>query len=567
MTLSTFDADSPRTLIDELLEEQQSLTAVDRFSRTHESCALPSQSRYYKDLIPLSKPEAGEQYAFAVDLDLCTGCKACVSACHSLNGLDDDEIWRNIGLIHGGAADDPYQQTVTTACHHCVEPGCLLGCPVRAYEKDAETGIVRHLDDQCIGCQYCVLKCPYDVPKYSKSRGIVRKCDMCYGRLKVGEAPACVQSCPSGAITIRIVPQAEWVESIEPGGSMLPGAFDSGYTKPTTAYTTRRKIPANARPGDDSALRIEHAHWPLIGMLILSQAAAGIFLGGAAFAAGSPAIFAAIKAPLNIAAFALLNLGLAVSVLHLGRPLGAWRAFLGLGTSWMSREIFAFGLFATAGAGLVGASLWDIAASLLPKLHSLEAFGSPAQIARPFAVLTAALALLGVFCSAMIYVDTHRAFWNRAMVFTKFFGTTALLGAAGTSAILASITAFAGAGPFKAATGSAFLFLLMRAALLGWEFVTLRQMVSDPSDPNHRSGRILWTILRPRTFCGLAAVAASMIFSLLGILLSGAPAAVCASLAFLFACLSQGVERYFFFTAVVAPRMPGPLLPEAHSHA
>ena len=75
---------------------------------------------------------------------------------------------------------EPYQQTVTTACHHCVEPACLEGCPVLAYEKDAETGIVRHLDDQCIGCQYCVLKCPYDVPKYSAKRGIVRKCDMCY---------------------------------------------------------------------------------------------------------------------------------------------------------------------------------------------------------------------------------------------------------------------------------------------------------------------------------------------------------------------------------------------------
>ena len=44
----------------------------------------------------------------------------------------------------------------------------MNGCPVGAYEKDADTGIVRHLDDQCIGCSYCILKCPYDVPKYSK---------------------------------------------------------------------------------------------------------------------------------------------------------------------------------------------------------------------------------------------------------------------------------------------------------------------------------------------------------------------------------------------------------------
>ena len=52
-----------------------------------------------------------------------------------------------------------------------------------AYEKDPVTGIVRHLDDQCIGCSYCILKCPYDVPKYSRARGIVRKCDMCHSRL------------------------------------------------------------------------------------------------------------------------------------------------------------------------------------------------------------------------------------------------------------------------------------------------------------------------------------------------------------------------------------------------
>src|SRR5437764_428148 len=92
----------PRTLIDELLEEQQSLTAVERFSQKHERDALPAQARYYRDLIPLTKPRPGEQYAFVVDLDKCTGCKACVTACHNLNGLDENETWRDVGVIVGG---------------------------------------------------------------------------------------------------------------------------------------------------------------------------------------------------------------------------------------------------------------------------------------------------------------------------------------------------------------------------------------------------------------------------------------------------------------------------------
>ena len=190
-----------------LLKEQGTLqTPVGVFSDKHESLASePEQAKFYKSLIPLSKPGAGEQYAFQVDLDKCTGCKACVSACHSLNGLDEHETWRDVGTIHGFDEGGSYTQTVTTACHHCADPGCLNGCPVLAYEKDEETGIVRHLDDQCIGCQYCVLKCPYDVPKYSESLGIVRKCDMCHSRLAEGEAPACVQGCPTEAISITIV--------------------------------------------------------------------------------------------------------------------------------------------------------------------------------------------------------------------------------------------------------------------------------------------------------------------------------------------------------------------------
>ena len=98
----------------------------------------------------------------------------------------------------------------------------MIACPVNAYEKDPITGIVKHLDDQCFGCQYCTLACPYDVPKYHPGKGIVRKCDMCSSRLAVGEAPACVQACPHEAIAIRVVNQQQ-VDRRRRGGRLPAG--------------------------------------------------------------------------------------------------------------------------------------------------------------------------------------------------------------------------------------------------------------------------------------------------------------------------------------------------------
>ena len=546
-----------RTLIDDLLDEQQQLSAVERFARKHDRHALPAQARYYRELIPLTKPQAGEQYAFAVDLDACTGCKACVSACHSLNGLEEDEIWRNVGLIHGGTIAEPYVQTVTTACHHCVEPACLEGCPVRAYEKDAETGIVRHLDDQCIGCQYCVLKCPYDVPKYSKKKGIVRKCDMCYNRLAADEAPACVQACPTSAISIRIVTKAELTASLAPGDRLLPGAFDSHYTKPTTAYATRRSMPSNARAGDEQALRLEHAHWPLIWMLVLTQVSAGMFFGAALLAVVAPSIFGIGQAPLTVSAFAILNLGLAVSVLHLGRPLGAWRAFLGLRTSWMSREIFAFSAFAGAAGAFTGAALWPWMVSKLPWLGAIPAILHPVGFEAPLAIITAALAGLGVYCSAMIYIDTRRAFWGAPLVFTKFFGTALLLGAAGCAAALGWQQALTGAAVADAARTFAIAATIIRTALFGWEAMNLHHGLADPKEPAHRSMLTIWKLCRPHLVARAALFVSSTLFGVLAIMQGGLSAAIFATISFALTFASQAIERYFFFAAVVAPRMPG----------
>ena len=147
-------------------ECRRAVRAVPRRMRTSRSRAGITSA-----LMPVDAPGPGQQLAFEVDLDRCSGCKACVAACHNLNGLDEGESWRDVGLVVGGMPELPVLQHVTSACHHCLEPACLTACPVDAYEKDPRTGIVRHLDDQCIGCQYCTLACPYDAPKYQRGQG------------------------------------------------------------------------------------------------------------------------------------------------------------------------------------------------------------------------------------------------------------------------------------------------------------------------------------------------------------------------------------------------------------
>ncbi len=414
--------EQPESLITRYIREQQALGAAEQFARMHDAGYLPEQDPVYKELIPLSVPEAGQQYAFEVNLDECTGCKACVTACHNLNGLDEDETWRAVGTVLGGPPSDSFTQTITTACHHCVEPGCLLGCPVKAYEKDPKTGIVHHLDDQCIGCQYCVFQCPYEVPQYSASRGIVRKCDLCRSRLQAQEAPACVQGCPNDAIQITIVDQAD-VRTIPERFVDVAGAPSSALTLPTTQYKTQKQQPANVRPADVHTVRVQHAHFPLVVMLVLTQLSVGSFLGSwllPSIAIPEASIFQ------TIAALTIGGLALGASLLHLGRPLYAFRAVLGLRTSWLSREILAFGLFMKVALVYTALTALPLLPAewhwlgLSPKVFGVWHTG--------FAGMTGLLGILGVGCSAMIYQSTPRSYWNRPQTSMKFGLTAMVLG-------------------------------------------------------------------------------------------------------------------------------------------
>ena len=500
-----------KTLIDDLLAEQKQLyTPVADFSEQHDR--EPDLAGHYRNLIPLSKPGKGEQYAFEVALDKCTSCKACVAACHSQNGLDEDESWRDVGLLLGGEEEPGWQQTITTACHHCADPECLNGCPVQAYEKSEDTGIVRHLDDQCIGCSYCIFKCPFDVPKYSKKRGIVRKCDMCHDRLAEGEAPACVAACPTEAIKIVKINVEEKSKMGQRDLGWLNGAPAASITLPTTRYTGR-KVPLTAHAADHQNLTPEHAHWPLVLMLSLTQAAVGIFIGNTNLLPTSMSHLV-----LSITALALFSIGLIAATLHLGQPLKAWRFFLGLRTSWLSRELLAFtilGAFLTA--PLLNHLPFEVPAFLnfIPNL-----INSP-----PIKAVSILIALAAVFTSVKIYQTTPRVLWRAGITFPRFFGAV----------ILFTLGVATLANPALAP-----LFALATLSSLALDFFQLR----DSDFKQERT--IITTVLKPIALARLvtAALAALTIF-------------IFPPLSLALLLISILAERTLYFKAVRPLKMPG----------
>lgn len=496
------------TPVEEFLAEQRRLQTP--VARIAERPAQGGEGRF-TELIPLTQPEPGRQYAFEVDLDRCTGCKACVAACHALNGLDEHETWRDVGSVVGVAeAEAEFVQAVTTSCHHCEDPGCLNGCPVLAYEKDPATGIVHHLDDQCIGCSYCIMKCPYDAPKFNRRRGIVRKCDLCASRLAHHEAPACVQACPTEAIRVVTVARGRRADE----GDFLAAAPDPSLTRPTTRYVSSRAGVRWRADSGSAPLAPEPAHWPLVVLTTL----AGLGTGCTALAAADGSA-AWVPTLWRIGCGAGL-LGLLASVAHLGQPLRAWRIFLGLRRSWMSREALLLGLWA-AGALAIAFAGADVPAD------------------RFWAGFVAALGAAGLFSSLMVYSDTPRALWNWRHGAPRFLGGAALL-ACGTVLAIAP------------AAGLAFRWALP-IVLLGKcaaELTVFGSASSSERAARRSSASLLLGPLRP--WFGLRYGAAALGVPLVVFGPPGARAAGCALI-----LAGEVLERMLFFRAAGAPRMPG----------
>jgi Fe-S-cluster-containing dehydrogenase component len=175
---------------------------------------------------------------FLLDLHRCVGCGACVLACRIENGRTDSAAWRRVLPLNLRRRPAGPTYFLSVACHHCEAPACLKGCPSGAYEQRPD-GIVVHHEEECLGCRYCEMTCPFGTPQYDGAKGVVSKCHLCTHRLDAGRPPACVAACPTEALQFVAAAEAPAGGAV----AVVPGFADPAGCRPGLWF----RPPAGAR--------------------------------------------------------------------------------------------------------------------------------------------------------------------------------------------------------------------------------------------------------------------------------------------------------------------------------
>jgi formate dehydrogenase iron-sulfur subunit len=144
--------------------------------------------------------------AILTDTTKCIGCNQCVIECKRVNHLAPDapRRWdRRDGLSARNwtsIVEGPRRTFARKQCRHCLDPACVSACPVGALSR-TELGAVVYDSAKCIGCRYCMMACPYGIPRYEWQQPIpyVQKCIFCYDRIRSGGQPGCTEVCPTQA--------------------------------------------------------------------------------------------------------------------------------------------------------------------------------------------------------------------------------------------------------------------------------------------------------------------------------------------------------------------------------
>jgi Fe-S-cluster-containing dehydrogenase component len=152
------------------------------------------------------------------DITLCVGCRRCEEACNAVNSLPEPEnSFKDLDVLDENRRTTSKTYTVVNKfqrkegspvfakiqCNHCLEPACASACFVKAFEK-TKKGAVTYDASVCVGCRYCMVACPFNIPTYEYEKAFtprIMKCTLCYPRLLEGKLPGCVQSCPVEALT------------------------------------------------------------------------------------------------------------------------------------------------------------------------------------------------------------------------------------------------------------------------------------------------------------------------------------------------------------------------------
>jgi formate dehydrogenase iron-sulfur subunit len=182
-----------------------------------------------------------------IDISKCIGCKACQSACMEWNDLRDvvgdsqgyydnprdltDESWTVMRFFEVEPDGKLEWLIRKDGCMHCADPGCLKACPAPGAIVQYSNGIVDFHQENCIGCGYCITGCPFNIPRISKQDSKAYKCTLCSDRVSVGLEPACVKTCPTGAIVFgskedMIHHAGERVTDLKERGYQNAGLYD-----------------------------------------------------------------------------------------------------------------------------------------------------------------------------------------------------------------------------------------------------------------------------------------------------------------------------------------------------